>query len=124
VSVRVQAIAALTRHLAGLQVRISNGIVTRIISPRVFVLSGQGEGSSHGNEVNVLVEDGTTLLRERTPVVVVGIVRTRLGTELAHAQALGTLSPEQLDLLGDRAIVVASVLETPDGVSLLRPALE
>ena len=50
-----------------------------------------------------------------------GIARTLLGAEMSRDQPLPVLTDDERKVIDNRPIVVASSVETPGGVQLVRP---
>ena len=64
---------------------------------------------------------GEAVVREDAPIVVTGIARTRLGADMSRDQLLPALTDDEREVIENRPIVVASSVETPGGVQLVRP---
>jgi hypothetical protein len=119
VRLRVDTLASFINNLAGLRVRIVSGVVSDIASPRVFTL--RSERRTRGTaEVAIVLPSGSAVVREGAPVIVTGIARTLLGAEMSKEQPLPVLTDAERDALGKGAIVVASSVDAPGGVHLVR----
>ncbi len=121
VRVRPDTLALFINDVAGLRVRVVSGVVNGIASPRVFRLRNEPSARypHRPNEVAVVVETGNAVVREGAPVVVTGIARTLLGAEMASAPSLTEIERNAVAKL---PVVMASSVQTPDGVQLVRPS--
>ena len=110
VQVRVTTVTAFTVPLAGQRVRVVDGIVEDIVSPRVFVVSGAGPGAGFSsNRVAVLVGTGNAAISSGQRVIVTGVVRgfvTR-DEEIGSGFA-GTLTADERNALANRPLIIAS----------------
>jgi hypothetical protein len=118
VRLRVDTLASFINNVAGLRVRVVDGVVDKIASPRVFTLKyTRGIGPARAA---IVVLDGAATIRQGAPVMVTGIARTLLGTELGPQQPSPVFTEKERERIDALPIVVASAIETPDGVHLLR----
>src|SRR5262245_46988191 len=84
VRLRVDTLASFINNVAGLQVRIVDGVVDKIASPRVFTLKhSRPMGPAR---VAIVLAGGEAAIREGALVTVTGIARTLLGTERGPQQ--------------------------------------
>ena len=120
---RPDTLATFINHLAGLQVQLVRGVVDEIGSPRVFTLKGERDARYPfpPNEVAIVVDNGTTMVREAAPVVVTGMATTLLGAEMESTRPLRSLTERERKVVANRPLLIASSVQTPDGVQLLRP---
>jgi hypothetical protein len=110
-------------QMAGLRVRVINGVVDDIASPRVFTLKNERSMKYPGrpNEVAIVLDSGRAAVRVGAPVVVTGIARTLLGAQMNSEQPLRVLTESERNAVDERPLVIASNVDTPDGVHLVRP---
>jgi hypothetical protein len=119
VRLRVDTLASFINNVAGLHVRVVDGIVDKIASPRVFTLKHMRNiGPAR---VAIVLVDGEAAIRAGAPVTVTGIARTLLGTEAGPQQPSPALTDGERERIDALPIVVASAIDTPDGVPLFRP---
>jgi hypothetical protein len=119
---RPGTLAIFINSLAGLQVQLVRGVVDEIGSPRVFTLRNE-RGARYPfqpNEVAIVVDTGSTMVRKGAPVVVTGIARTLLGAEMDSNRPLQSLTESERKIVANRPLVMASSVQTPDGVQLAR----
>jgi len=111
VQVRVKTITAFTVSLIGQRVRVVDGVVSAIASPRFFILSGTGLNTplSRSDTVAVVLESGSAMLSRGQQVVVTGEVRGSLaqGEEVGRG-AIGTLTMEEREALQHRPLLIVS----------------
>jgi hypothetical protein len=121
--VRPDTLATFITKLAGLRVHVVSGVIDDIASPRVFTVTNERRSGyiNWPNEVAVVVDPGSALLREGAPVVVSGIARTLLGAEVDPDRPIPSLTEIERNLVAKLPLVVASSVQTPDGVQLVRP---
>jgi hypothetical protein len=122
VRLRVDTLASFINHVAGFRVRVISGVVDEIASPRLFILTNDRSTglTARPSEVAILVRTGRAVLREDAPVVVTGIARTSLGAEMTTDQPRPALTESERDAMANRPVVIASAVETPGGVNLIR----
>ena len=120
VRVRPDTLALFINDVAGLRVRVVSGVVNGIASPRVFTVRNEPNARypHRANEVAVVVNSGNAVLREGAPVVVTGIARTVLGAETVSDPSL---TETERSAVAKLPVVMASSVQTPDGVQLIRP---
>jgi hypothetical protein len=124
VRLRPDTLALFINHVAGLRVRVISGVVDDIASPRVFTLKNERSRSTgyprRPNEVAIVLDSGRAVVRVGAPVVVTGIARTLLGAENSE-RPLTSLTENERHAVEERALVMATSVDTPDGVHLVRP---
>lgn len=111
VQVRVKTITAFTVSLIGQRVRVVDGVVSEIASPRFFILSGTGLNTplSRADTVAVILESGSAMVSPGQQVVVTGEVRGSLAQrEEVGRGAIGTLTMEERSALGHRPLLIVS----------------
>jgi hypothetical protein len=120
VRVRPDTLALFINDVAGLRVRVVSGVVNGIASPRVFRLRNEPSARypRRPNEVAVVVDTGNAVVRDGAPVVVTGIARTVLGAETVSSPLL---TETERTAVAKLPVVMASSVQTPDGVQLVRP---
>jgi hypothetical protein len=120
---RPDTLALFINNVAGLRVRLVSGVVDEIASPRVFTLKNERSARypHRPNEVAIVVDTGSTFVREGAPVVVTGIARTLLGAEMDSDRPLPSLTESERKVVAKLPLVMASSVQTPDGVQLVRP---
>jgi hypothetical protein len=126
VTVRV-SVATLANHVvefAGMRVRVADAIVERVVSPRAFVLIGsRGVAGLGGRDrLGVVVESGTASVVQNMPVVVTGPAGTFQAARVVGGLARGSaLTEVERETLSRYPLVVATTVETPGNINLLRP---
>jgi len=93
----------------GQTVRVIDGTVRRVISPRLFILSGSGPGVplSHSQELAVIVETGTAMVSADEQVMVTGVVHGFVsGQEDIGRRLIGALKMDERLAVGKRPLVV------------------
>jgi hypothetical protein len=107
----VKTITAFTVSLIGQRVRVVDGVVSAIASPRFFILSGTGLNTplSRSDTVAVVLESGSAMLSRGQQVVVTGEVRGSLahGEEVGRG-AIGTLTMEEREALQHRPLLIVN----------------
>jgi hypothetical protein len=122
VRLRVDTLAMFMNNLAGLRVRV-DGVVDKIASPRVFTMKHERR-MMRSARVAIVLPEGEATIREGAPVRVTGIARTPLGAEVGPQQPSPSLTDKERDRIDALPIVMASAIDTPDGVHLVRPGPE
>jgi hypothetical protein len=123
IRVSVETLAQHVGQFAGLRVRVADAVVDRVVSPRVFVLTGQRPvvGLNGRDHVGVVVANGTASVVADMPIVVTGAAGTFSGAEvtgvLARTQAL---TDAERAALRKYPLVLAMSVETQGSVDLLR----
>lgn len=123
IRLRPDTLAIFFNNVAGLRVRVVSAVVDGIASPRVFTLKNE-HGARYPrrpNEVAIFVDGGNAVVRQGAPVVVIGIARTLLGAELNTERPLSGLTDSERNVIDKLPLVMASAVDTPDGVHLIRP---
>jgi hypothetical protein len=123
IRLRPDTLALFFNDVAGLRVRVVSAVVDGIASPRVFTLKNE-RGARYPrrpNEVAIFVDGGNAVVRTGAPVVVIGIARTLLGAELNAERPLSGLTDSERSVIDKLPLVMASAVDTPDGVHLIRP---
>jgi hypothetical protein len=119
---RPDTLALFINNVAGLRVRLVSGVVGEISSPRVFTLKNERSAYPHRpSEVAIVVDTGSAVVREGAAVVVTGTARTLLGAELDRDRPLPSLTESERTVVAKLPLVMASSVQTPDGVQLVRP---
>jgi hypothetical protein len=117
IQVRVKTITAFAMPLAGQRVRVVDGVVRRVASLRLFILSAGDLNvplSSDG-EVAVILETGRAMLSPREHVIVTGVVRGSLAQqEEVGPRLIGALTIEERDALRNRPLIIVS---SPDNLT-------
>lgn len=121
------ALAQLIDELGGRQIMLSKAYVPAVLNPRVFLVeSGGAIPPTVGNLHRVLVlVDGGTLRVDAAALVgsnvrVVGVARTLLGVQVTREVPWPPeLTREILERYEIRAAVLASSVQTADGVELI-----
>ena len=123
VRLRPDTLALFINHVAGLRVRVISGVVNDIASPRVFTLKNERSTRypHRPNEVAIVLDSGRAVVRAGAPVVVTGIARTLLGAEMNSERPLPVLTESERNVVEELPLVMASSVDTPDGVHLVRP---
>jgi hypothetical protein len=125
-TVRPSALAHLLDELAGRTLRVRNARVVGVLDPRTFLIESSTPSPmmlGTRDRIVVFVEGGALRVEPAalvtSSVVVVGVLRTLLGLqvtgEVSWPQAL---SPEAVQRLEVRAAVLATSVQTADGVEL------
>jgi hypothetical protein len=116
-------LAAFINDVAGQRVRLVSGVVGDVASPRVFTLRNEpGANYPHRpREVAIIVDAGSASVREGVPLVVTGIARTLLGVDRDNNPPLPSLTEGERTIVAKLPVVMASSVQTPDGVQLVRP---
>ena len=110
VQVRVNTITAFTVSLIGQRVRVVDGVVNAIASPRFFILSGTGLNTplSRSDTVAVILESGNAMVSLGQQVVVTGEVRGSLAQGEEVGRGIGTLTMEERGALQHRPLLIVS----------------
>jgi hypothetical protein len=119
VRLRVDTLVSFINNVAGLRVRVVDGVVDKVASPRVFTL--KHTRSIGPARVAIVLVDGEAVIRQGSPVTVTGIARTLLGAEVGPQQPSPALTEKERERIDALPIVIASAIETPDGVQLVHP---
>jgi hypothetical protein len=109
VQVRVTTVTTFAVPLVGQRVRVIDGTVRRVISPRLFILSGSSPGIplSHSQELAVIVETGTAMVSAGEQVMVTGVVHGFVsGQEEIDRRLIGALKMDERVAVGKRPVVV------------------
>ena len=125
-TVRPSTIALAASELAGQRVRVPDARVAEVLDPHVFLIEtagGMPSLDSYRDRVIVLIDEGA-LTVEPTAIVgetvtIVGVARTLLGIQLTgEATWPSKLNRRAVERLEIRAALLASSVETPEGVEL------
>jgi hypothetical protein len=110
VQVRVKTILNFTVPLVGQQVRVVDGVVSRVASPRLVILSGTGLHAPLSlDSVAVIVETGTAMITAGERVMVTGVVHGFVAEQEAVDRPLiGTLTMAEREALRKRPLLIAS----------------
>ena len=122
VQVRVSTLTAFPRPLAGWRVRVVDGIVREVVSPRVFLLASGGPDVTltGADRLAVVVGQGNVAVAPDAAIVVTGIVQDA-SAPVPDGLAAG-LNAEERDALEDRPVVVATSARSVAGAELITPA--
>lgn len=110
VQVRVKTIRSFTVPLVGQQVRVVDGVVSRLASPRLVILSSPGPYVPlDPDSVAVIVESGSAMITTGEQVVVTGVVHGFVAQqEDVERPLIGTLTMEERDALRKRPLLIVS----------------
>ena len=110
VQVRVKTITAFAVPLVGQRVRVVDGVISRIASPRLVILSASGPHVPlAADSVAVIVETGTAMITAGEQVMVTGVVHGFVAQqEDVGMPLIGTLTMAERDALGRRPLLIAS----------------
>jgi hypothetical protein len=111
VQVRVNTITAFTVPLVGQRVRVVDGLVRRVVSPRLFILSSGGPGvaMSGSRDVAVIVESGSVMVSSGEQIMVTGVVHGFLTQQEDIGRSLiGALTMDERAALGKRPLVIVN----------------
>jgi hypothetical protein len=111
VQVRVNTITAFAVPLVGQRVRVVDGVVSRIASPRLVVLSSSSPDVplSGSSTVAVIVESGRPTIVRGEQVTVTGVVHGFLTQqEEIGLPLIGALTMEEREATRKRPVIVAS----------------
>jgi hypothetical protein len=110
VQVRVKTIRSFTVPLVGQQVRVVDGVVSRLASPRLVILSSPGPHVPlDADSVAVIVETGSAMITTGEQVMVTGVVHGFVAQqEEVERPLIGTLTMEERDALRKRPLLIAS----------------
>lgn len=119
---RPDTLATFINDLAGLRVRLIRGVVDEIVSPRVFTLRNERPTRYpfQPNRVAIVVEAGSVVVRKGAPLVVTGMARTLIGAEQDSLRPLPSLNEKERQVVAKFPIVMASSVQAPEGVQLVR----
>ena len=126
ITLRASAVAELIGQVAGHTVRVPGARIFWVIDARALVVESDTRlqpAPGNRDRLLVLVERGTLRIPrppvDTSPVTIVGRARTLLGIQAdGHAGWPAALTPELIERLEIRAAVLASSLQTADGVEL------
>jgi hypothetical protein len=117
VQVRVKTITAFAMPLAGQRVRVVDGVVSRIASSRLFILSADALNAPLSSEgaVAVILESGRSMLSPGQHVIVTGVVRGSLAQqEEVGPRLIGPLTTEERNALRYRPLIIVN---SPDNLA-------
>lgn len=125
-TLRPAALAALIGQVAGRRVRVPGARIVWVIDSRALVVESDTRLPSapgHRDRLLVLVERGSLAIPrppiDTAPVTVLGVARTLLGIQAAGTPPWpAALTRELIDRLEIRGAVLASSVQTPDGIEL------
>jgi hypothetical protein len=133
VTMQAGALARLVGEMAGYSVTVPRARILWVVDAHALVVESDSLFDPtwrDRNRVLVLVERGRSLAIPRppiaiAPVTIVGVARTLLGIQAGHDVPWPrALTRHELDRLDVRAAVLASSVQTPDGVELTSSASE
>jgi hypothetical protein len=124
--VRPSTLASQIEELAGHAVRVPYSRVVGVLNPRVLVIDTASRlPALPGNRgrVLVLIEPGPLRISANevvsSTVTVLGVARTLLGMQVAREVPWPVeLRPDQIERLEIRAAVLATSVQTPEGIEL------
>ena len=110
IQVRVKTITAFAVPLVGQRVRVVDGVISRVASPRLVILSDPGPHvPMAADSVAVIVESGSAMITAGEQVMVTGVVHGFVAQQEDVGRPLiGTLTMEERDALRRRPLLVAS----------------
>jgi hypothetical protein len=110
VQVRVTTITAFTVPLVGQPVRVVDGVVSRVASPRLVIVSSSTPHVPLGaDSVAVIVESGSAMITAGEQVMVTGVVHGFVAQQEDVGRPLiGALTMEERDALRKRPLVIVS----------------
>jgi hypothetical protein len=110
VQVRVKTITAFTVPLVGQRVQVVDGVVSRVASPRLVILSDTGPHVPlAADSVAVIVETGTAMITAGEQVTVIGVVHGFVAQQEDVGRPLiGSLTMAERDALRKRPLLIAS----------------
>ena len=128
-TLRPAMLAGNIEHLAGRDVTIFSARVVGVFEPNVFLIESatrRPESIGHRDRVLVLVDGGTLRvpaeLLVASTVKVIGVARTLLSIKVtAEVPWPAQLDPELVERLDIRASVLATSVQTAEGVELTEP---
>jgi hypothetical protein len=123
IRVSVETLAQHVGQFSGLRVRVADAVVDRVVSPRVFVLTGQRPvvGLNGRDYVGVIVGNGTASVVADMPVVVIGAAGTFSGAEVAGILTrTEALTDAERSALRKYPLVLAMSVETQGSINLVR----
>jgi len=127
ITIRAAALAQVIDKVAGYPVNVPGTKIVWIADPHAMVIESDSSLDSlagRKNRILVLIGGRRSLVVPRTPVMaspvtIVGTARTLLGVQVAHDVPWPrSLTANLIDRLEIRAAVVATSVQTPDGVEL------
>ena len=126
ITLRASAVAELIGQVAGHTVRVPGARIFWVIDARALVVESDASlqpAPGNRDRLLVLVERGTLRIPRppvnTSPVTIVGRARTLLGIQAdGNAGWPAALTPELIERLEIRAAVLASSLQTADGIEL------
>jgi hypothetical protein len=133
VTMQAGALARLVGEMAGYSVTVPRARILWVVDAHALVVESDSLFDPtwrDRNRVLVLVERGRSLAIPRppiaiAPVTVVGVARTLLGIQAGHDVPWpGALTRHELDRLDVRAAILASSVQTADGVELTSSVAE
>jgi hypothetical protein len=124
------ALGELIHVLGGRRVSLSNARVVAVVNPRAFLIESSGPLEpivGNLDRLLVLVDAGALRVDAaalvRTSVRIAGVARTALGVQVTREVPWPPeLTRDMVNRLEIRAVVLASSVQTSDGVELIRPA--
>lgn len=110
VQVRVKTITAFAVPLVGQRVRVVDGVISRVASPRLVILSDAGPHVPlAADSVAVIVESGSAMLTAGEQVMVTGVVHGFIAQQEEVGRPLiGTLTMAEREALRKRPLLIAS----------------
>ena len=132
-TVQASALGHMITEIAGYRVNVPHARILWVVDAHALVVESDspfGPTWRDRNRVLVLLQRGKSLAVPRppvaiAPVTIVGVARTLLGIQAGHDVPWPeSLTRRELDRLDVRAAVLASSVQTADGVELTSTAAE
>jgi len=113
-------------ELAGLRVRVLNARVVRVFEPGAFLIEPAIRDTMYRDRVLVLIDAGSVRIPSETlagsTVRILGIARTLLGARVSPQPSWPrTLDRKLIEHMEVRGTIVATSVETPEGIELTQP---
>jgi hypothetical protein len=132
-TVQASALAQMVSEIAGYRVSVPHARILWVVDAHALVVESDsqfGPTWRDRSRVLVLIQRGRSLAVPRppiaiAPVTIVGVARTLLGIQAGHDVPWpDSLTRRELDRLDVRAAVLATSVQTADGVELTSSAAE
>jgi hypothetical protein len=132
-TMQASALAQMVSEIAGYRVSVPHARILWVADAHAMVVESDspfGPTWRDRNRVLVLIQRGRSLAVPRppiaiAPVTIIGVARTLLGIQAGHDVPWpDSLTRREIDRLNVRAAILASSVQTADGVELTSSALE